>query len=286
MTTTRTTTPTPLADAVIHDMWRPVPFGTTPRGRRYDLPLTLQSHLLIGGERGTGRTNTLRQVIAAGALDPAVQLSVWAARPDGQHAMWEPICDTYGADATDPDTCRRLVETLTRLAGEMRRRYQALRDLPECPRGTLTAAVAADPDRAMPVTVVAIDGLDRFLSGPDGRDIGRQLRTLANTGLAAGLVVAATADASRRLPTDLTDVVGVRFATRTANRTNTQAVLGAGHLRTVVDPSAIGHQDRGMGVLIGAQRIGAAALIRTYRLDDDLAAVLAQRARDLRGVGL
>lgn len=280
-----TTTPSPLAVAGSHDMWQPVPFGVTPRGHQYALPLARRSHLLIGGEARTGRTNALAQVVAAAALDPHARLVLWSAKPERANEMWAPVCAAYGAD-TDGSACRRLVGVLTDLYGEMQRRYQILRDLdgPDSPARTVTPDLARDLD--MPLTLVAIDGVDRYLADDTyGTTIRAALHNVTTVGRAGGIVVALTTSPRRPLPPELTDQLEVRFATRTTRRTHSRAVLGPGHLSTDMDPSAIPETDRGAGVLVGADPSGC-SLIRTYLLDRKTAAQLAGRARDLRGVAL
>src|SRR5439155_26398896 len=126
-----------------------------------------------------------------------------------------------------------LVRVLRELVDEMNRRYEVMRKLPNdlCPEGKLTPALSRDRRRAMPLLLLCIDEIQRYLEHPDYRSIILALLTeLAQVGPAAGimLVLATQRPDSKTLPEDLRGQIGTRFALKVMNWQSSDTILGAG----------------------------------------------------------
>jgi DNA segregation ATPase FtsK/SpoIIIE, S-DNA-T family len=67
--------PWPLAGAGELSLWRPIPVGVDEDGSEVTITLP-ERNLLEGGEPGSGKSNILQLLVAVGALDPAVKLTL------------------------------------------------------------------------------------------------------------------------------------------------------------------------------------------------------------------
>jgi hypothetical protein len=67
--------PWPLAGASELSLWRPVPVGLDEDGSEVTITLP-ERNLLLGGEPGAGKSTVLQLLVAVGALDPSVKLTL------------------------------------------------------------------------------------------------------------------------------------------------------------------------------------------------------------------
>jgi hypothetical protein len=67
--------PWPLASAGELSLWRPVPVGVDEDGSQVSVALP-ERNLLLGGEPGAGKSTILQLLVAVGALDPSVRLTL------------------------------------------------------------------------------------------------------------------------------------------------------------------------------------------------------------------
>ena len=281
--------PSPLAKAETFDLWQPVPFGLDPRDRLVRLPLVWSS-LLVGAIPRMGKTTAARLAAAAAALDPFARLLVW----DGKGgADWEPfaqVAHVYAAGVRE-SVVVHLVATLVELVRDMNDRYERLRRLPRelCPEAKVTPAITRNKRLNMPLTLVAIDEVQRYLEHPEhGRTILAALTDLAKVGPAVGimLLLATQKPSSDVLPDDLRGQIGTRFALKVMTWQASDTILGAGTARAGLDASRFLRAHKGVGILLGADdgelaEQGGQA-VRTYLLDLATLEALCARGRALR----
>lgn len=245
----------PLLKADSFDVWEPIPFGLDARERPVALPL-VWSNLLVGAIPRMGKTSSARIPAAAAALDPHTRLLVW----DGKGgADWEPFAHVAHVFATGvrDSVVAHLVTVLTELVADMNDRYERLRTLPRelCPEAKVTPAITRNRRLDMPLTMVCIDEIQRYLEHPEhGKTILERLIDLAKVGPAVGimLVLATQKPSSDVLPDDLRGQLGTRFALKVMTWQASETILGAGSYKAGLDASRFLRAHKGVGILLGA----------------------------------
>lgn len=251
---TREPTPSPLAKAAKFDLWHEVPFGTDERGKPVAFPLVWTS-VLIGALPRMGKSNALRLLLAAAALDQWVRIYMFDGKGGKDFAALEQVCHAFGA-GEDDDVAGALVAQLTDLQRDMRERYKRLRRLPDdiCPQAKVTPALTRRRDLDMPLTVVAIDEFQVYLENKKyGKTIETLLTSLIKMGPASGiiLVLSTQRPSSKVMETDFRDVFGTRFAMRVTTREFSEMILGSGASKIGLDASKFLSTHLGVGILRG-----------------------------------
>jgi S-DNA-T family DNA segregation ATPase FtsK/SpoIIIE len=279
---------TPLASMESVDFWKPIPFGLDARTRLVAM-LIVWSSLLIASIPRMGKTTAARQVVAGGALDPFVRLIVFDGKGGKDWQPFEQVAHRYGSGVRDAVVVH-LRDCLAELVTDMNRRYETLRGLPHdlCPEGRLTPAIARNRTLDMPLVLVAIDEVQRYLEHPElGRAICDLLIELVKVGPAAGimLVLATQRPDAKTLPEGLRGQVGIRFAMKVMNWQSSDTILGAGAYPEL-DASKFLRSHKGVGILLGADDNELAEaggqVVRTYRMDLPSLQTILDRARELR----
>jgi hypothetical protein len=229
-------------------------------------------HLLLGGEPGAGKSNALSLVVAAAALDPAVEL--WCF--DGklvELAAWRNCAKRFvGSDVAEA------TEALGELRTEMEARYALLLE-----RGLRKV----DRTTGLGLIVVVIDELALYTQGKGkARDeFCDALRDLVARGRAAGIVVVAATQkpASDIVPTSIRDLFGCRLAMRCSTRDASDTVLGSGWATEGYSASDLDPVHRGVGYLLAEGTVPRR--MRCFVLEDRHVHQLVRRAEELRGSG-
>lgn len=251
-------------------LWQPVPLGIDEDGQAVTVFLP-EHHLLLGGEPGGGKSAALSLLVAAGALDPAVTLSLFDAK-QVELAPWAPCAAAF----LGPDV-GKAAQALEGLRAEMDARYaQLLR----------AGRRKVGPGDGLGLHLVAVDELAFFLragSTKDRQGFAEGLRDLVARGRAAGVVVvAATQKPSHDVvPTAVRDLFSFRMAFRCTTPEASDTVLGQGWASQGYSAAAIDPSQRGVGYLLAEGTLPVRC--RTYYLDDAALFSLAQRAAVLRG---
>lgn len=287
---TRPPVPSPLVKAQTFSLWDPVPFGRDERGRPVSFPIVWTS-VLIGALPRLGKTNAVRLLVAAAALDVYARLLIFDGKGGADLSDAEKVCHAFGAGADD-DVAKALVAALTELVAEMRRRYRKLRrEIPKerAPKAKLTPGLASDPDVNMPLVVVVIDEFQEYLENRAyGRQIEELLTTLVKVGPASGIIVILSTQrpSSRTMATDLRDVLGTRFCMMVTTREFSEMVLGSGTYKKGWDASLFLKEHLGVGILRGTDdnelSSQGARTVHTYLMDPPEFEVVCNRARALR----
>ena len=166
--------PWPLLNAEQTSLWDATPIGVDEHGGT--VGVTLAGHnLMLSGEPGAGKTISTQLLVAAAALDPAVELVVL----DGKQVDlvdWQPRCRQFaGADLKNAAAALRDAQDWMAAA------YDRL-------RGAGRKKVAPGD----PLLVVVCDELAYYVgAGQAGKKITAQLRDLVQRGRAAGVIVLA-----------------------------------------------------------------------------------------------
>jgi S-DNA-T family DNA segregation ATPase FtsK/SpoIIIE len=280
---------TPLAAARVWDFWKPFPFGVDARGRDVAVPLVWSS-LLIGAIPRMGKTNAARLPAAAAALDPTARLIVFDGKGGKDWKPFETVAYFYAAGVRQA-VVEALVQLLQDAVEDMDRRYETMADMPDdvCPEGKVTPQITRRPQYGMPLTVICIDEVQRYLEHPEhGGTVYALLTELAKAGPAAGymLVLATQRPDAKVVPEGLRGQMGTRFALRVMNWQASETILGAGTYTSGLDASKFLRTHLGVGILVGAddnQATGGDALtVRSHVMDLPTLRKICLRARDLR----
>jgi S-DNA-T family DNA segregation ATPase FtsK/SpoIIIE len=248
------------------------------------------SSLLIGAIPRMGKTNAARIPAAAAALDPTARLLVFDGKGGKDWQAFEQVAYFYAAGVRLP-VVEALVEVLRDAVEDMDRRYEAMRKMPDdvCPEGKVTPQITRRRQYKMPLTVICIDEVQRYLEHPEhGGAIYALLTELAKAGPAAGymLVLATQRPDAKVVPEGLRGQMGTRFALRVMNWQASETILGAGTYTSGLDASKFLRTHLGVGILVGAddnQATGGDALtVRSHVMDLPTLRKVCQRARELR----
>ena len=247
-----------------------VPVGSRSDGSAVVVPL-VETSTLVAGLPGSGKSSTLRAVIAGGAHRPDVAL-VLIDPKRVELPLWEPRATLV---ATEPDEIGDALASMVALI-DARYRMMQLDRLTSWP-------VAAD----RPAVVVVVDELAELVDSGDGADKQRtqHLRRILSKGRAAGvIVIAATQRPSADVvPTSLRDLFALRIAHACATKDATTMILGDAADVGPAHELPIGAEHRGLGyaVLEGER---CPVLFRTWWLDPAQARAIAAETAHLRPV--
>jgi DNA segregation ATPase FtsK/SpoIIIE, S-DNA-T family len=279
---------TALANMVAVDFWKGFRFGQDARKRAVNLVLVWSS-LLVGAIPRMGKTFAARLPAAAAALDPWVQLFVFDGKGGKDYQPFELVCHRYGSGIRTA-VVEHLVSVLRELVDDMNRRYERLRELPHdlCPEGKITPAIARNKRLGMPLRLLVIDEIQRYLEHSDhGKTILELLTDLVKVGPAVGimLVLATQKPDSKVMPDSLRGQIGIRFAMKVMNWQSSDTILGAGAYPDL-DASKLLRAHKGVGILLGADdpMFGESGgqIIRTDLMDLPTLQKICERGRELR----
>jgi S-DNA-T family DNA segregation ATPase FtsK/SpoIIIE len=280
---------TPLLDLDEVDFWQPFPFGIDARRRPVELSL-IWSSLLVGSIPRMGKTFAARLPAAAGALDVFLRLIVFDGKGGRDWGAFRQVAYRYGSGVRKA-VVEHVAKVLAACVEDMNDRYERLQTLPDdvCPEGKLTPALAKNRRMNMPLTLVAIDEVHRYLEDDDyGDAIGDALTELIKVGPAVGYItVGATQKPdSKAIPAKLRDAMGTRFALKTMTWQASETILGTGTSKAGLNAANFLRSHKGVGILLGAddteQGDGEAQTVRTHLADGLVIAKICERARQMR----
>lgn len=280
---------TPLLDLDEVDFWQPFPFGIDARRRPVELSL-IWSSLLVGSIPRMGKTFAARLPAAAGALDVFLRLIVFDGKGGRDWKSLSLVAYRYGSGIRRA-VVEHVAKVLAACVEDMNDRYERLQTLPDdvCPEGKLTPALAKNRRMNMPLTLIVIDEMHRYLEDPDyGDAIGDALTDLIKVGPAVGYItVGATQKPdSRAIPAKLRDAMGTRFALKTMTWQASETILGTGTSKAGINAATFLRSHKGVGILLGAddteQGDGEAQTVRTHLADGLVIAKICERARQMR----
>jgi FtsK/SpoIIIE family len=260
----------PLASAGELSLWRPIPVGLDEDGSEVTITLP-ERNLLLGGEPGAGKSNILQLLVAVGALDSSVKLTLLDPKLV-ELAGWQGSATRLVGPSVD-----EAIDVLKGLVAEVDERYLHL---------LANRARKVTEGDGLPLHLVAVEELAYYTNGPDRKAataFSTLLRDFVARGRAAGMVTIATTQkpSADVVPTFLRDLFGFRWALRCSTPDASDTILGRGwasqgYSAAQVDPAA-----RGVGWLL--QEGGVPIRLRACWVDDLTLADLARRAELARG---
>lgn len=259
------------------DLWSPVPVGLDARGQEVKVPLVFAG-ALIGGLPRQGKTVSANNLLIAALLDVHVEL--WLG--DGKGLDSRPILPLARRTADRrPSSLARLLDLLEE---EMESRYVRLRELG---LDKLNRAVC---HAEMPLIVLWVDELRHYTDSPDkalSKEISGRLIELASVGPSAGIIpiFATQRPSAEVVPTDLRDLIPIRWAVRSSTAASSDMILGQGAASRGANSAELAPEHKGVGILVGVA--DRPITVRSYLVAIDeveLVAVYARKLRQAAGV--
>jgi DNA segregation ATPase FtsK/SpoIIIE, S-DNA-T family len=275
----------PLLRSGAVDLFRPIPWGTDPRGRWVELTLMFVT-MLIGSIPRMGKTFALRLVLLIAALDPRARLYVFDLKGTGDLAPLEPVAHRYRAGDEDEDI-EYALGAMRELRTELRRRTKVIRGLPRdlCPESKLTPELAGNRSLGLFPIVVGVDECQVWFEHPIyGAELEEICTDLVKRGPAVGIVVvlATQRPDAKSLPTGISANASTRFCLKVMGQTENDMVLGTSRYKQGVRATTFAWSDKGIGYLVGE---GAdARIVSTVYIDAAMADAVVGRARAARQV--
>ena len=143
--------PWPLVTADRLSLWQPIPVGVDEDGTEVTVTLP-ERNLLEGGEPGSGKSNVLQLLVAVGALDPDVRLTLFDPKLV-ELAVWQGCA----ARLVGPNV-EEAIDVLKGLIAELDDRYLTL---------LANRARKVTEGDGLPLHLVGIEELAFYTNGPD-----------------------------------------------------------------------------------------------------------------------
>jgi DNA segregation ATPase FtsK/SpoIIIE, S-DNA-T family len=282
----------PLMKVRSWNFWDPIPIGLDERGRTFKY-LALWTSGIAGSIPRRGKTNLIRQIALAAALDPYVRLIVWEGKGMIDWQPFERVAHFYGSGVRD-GVVRALADQLEQENEERERRGKAMQELYRknkalFPEAKVTQAVSRGRNARFPLTLIVLDEFQELLlqGGDDGARAIKTLYTLAKLGPAMGIIiwVGSQKPDAKSIPSGLRDQFGVRVAGYVPSRHPSDVILGDGAYSDGVDASKLPNKPGIMlirGVSDDTEVNYLGTKIKTFYYDMPDVEIIVERALELR----
>jgi S-DNA-T family DNA segregation ATPase FtsK/SpoIIIE len=265
------------------DLFKPIPWGTDPRGRWVELTLMFVT-MLIGSIPRMGKTFALRLVLLIAALDARARLYVFDLKGTGDLAPLETVAHRYRAGDEDEDI-EYAIAAMRELRDELRRRTKVIRGLPRdlCPESKVTPQLAGNRSLGLFPIVVGVDECQVWFEHPTyGGEFEEIVTDLVKRGPAVGIIVvlATQRPDAKSLPTGISANASARFCLKVMGQTENDMVLGTSRYKQGIRATTFAWSDKGIGYFVGE---GAdARILSTVYIDATMADAIVSRARAAR----
>ncbi len=274
----------PLAKDGGVDLFKPVAFGTDPRGRWVEITL-MYIAAVIGAIPRMGKTFLLRLLLLIAALDPRAELHTYDLKGTGDlDPVGNAVSYRHRAGDEEEDIEYALAD-LRALREELRRRTKAIRALPRdvCPESKVTSALASKASLGLHPIVIGVDECQVwFEHDKHGSEIEEICTDLVKRGPATGIVLllATQRPDAKALPTGISANASARFCLKVMGQLENDMVLGTSAYKRGVRATMFSWADKGIHYFVGE---GAdARIVRSTFIDAPAADAIAARARAAR----
>lgn len=274
----------PLLKSGSVDLFKPVAFGTDPRGRWVDITL-MYIAAVIGAIPRMGKTFLLRLLLLIASLDPRAELHTYDLKGTGDlDPVGERVSHRHRAGDEEEDIEYALAD-LRELRAELRRRTKVIRSLPRdvCPESKVTSELASKRSLGLHPIVVGVDECQVwFEHDKHGKEFEEICTDLVKRGPATGIVllVATQRPDAKALPTGISANASARFCLKVMGQLENDMVLGTSAYKRGVRATMFSWADKGIHYFVGE---GAdAQIVRSVFADAVAADTIALRARKLR----
>ncbi|WP_019354730.1 hypothetical protein [Streptomyces sp. AA1529] len=274
----------PLLKSGSVDLFRPVAFGTDPRGRWVEITL-MYIAAVIGAIPRMGKTFLLRLLLLIAALDPRAELHTYDLKGTGDlDPVGDRVSHRHRAGDEEEDI-EYALHDLRELRTELRRRTKVIRLLPRdvCPESKVTSELASKKSLGLHPIVVGVDECQVWFEHErHGKEFEEICTDLVKRGPATGIVLALATQRpdAKALPTGISANASARFCLKVMGQLENDMVLGTSAYKRGVRATMFSWADKGIHYFVGE---GADARIVQAVFADAVAAdTIALRARKLR----
>lgn len=257
---------------------------TNPRLQPIKVGLLFRNWL-IGGQPGSGKTVSARDIALACSLDPRVELRLFELKGTGDLDPLEPLCTAFASGADD-ETAEAAHGAVLWARAECERRGKLIKHyakVGQAPENKVTPELADAGVGLHPVLLVIDEAQELFTHSKFGSQAGEILEKVIKLGRALGIIIVISTQIpdKKSLPPNITRCVNSRLCHSVADWYANDAILGtgmykAGHRSTMFQPV----EDAGWGILAG---FGPTGPVRSYNPSDKDIARIIERALILRG---
>jgi DNA segregation ATPase FtsK/SpoIIIE, S-DNA-T family len=275
--------PWPLLKSGQADIFQPVPFGTDVRGRLIRVPL-IWHNWLIGAIPRQGKSNALRVLACAAALDPLCELWIAELKGSGDLDPLERVCHRFVSGIHD-EAIGYAAESLRLLRGEVEKRAERLKALDRalCPDRRVTREIAQRRSLKLWPVVCVVDEVQNLMTHARyGKQAAADAEFVIKVGPAFGviLVLATQRPDKDSLPTGISGNASVRYCLKVMGQVENDMILGTGAYKNGIRATTFRPgTDAGIGYLSAA---AVPQVVRTAYLDMHATERVAARARSLR----
>ncbi|OEV31542.1 cell division protein FtsK [Streptomyces nanshensis] len=274
----------PLLKSGSVDLFKPVPFGTDPRGRWVEITL-MYIAAVIGAIPRMGKTFLLRLLLLIASLDPRAELHTYDLKGTGD---LDPVGNAVGyrhRAGDEEEDIEYALADLRELRSELRRRTKVIRSLPRdvCPESKVTSELASKRSLGLHPIVIGVDECQVwFEHEKHGKEFEEICTDLVKRGPATGIVLALATQRpdAKALPTGISANASARFCLKVMGQLENDMVLGTSAYKRGVRATMFSWADKGIHYFVGE---GAdARIVRSVFADAVAADAIASRARKLR----
>ncbi|MEV0602304.1 cell division protein FtsK [Streptomyces sp. NPDC050315] len=274
----------PLLSGGSVDLFKPVPFGTDPRGRWVEVTLMYIAGI-IGAIPRMGKTFLLRLLLLIAALDPRAELHTYDMKGTGDlDPVGDRVSHRHGA-GDDDEVIEYAIRDFRELRQELRRRTKMIRSLPRdiCPESKVTSELADKKELGLHPIVVGVDECQVLFEHPKYKDEFEEIATdLVKRGPATGIVLllATQRPDAKALPTGISANASARWCLKVMGQLENDMVLGTSAYKRGVRATMFSWADKGVHYFVG-EGADARIVASTY-VDSVGADNIALRARKAR----
>jgi S-DNA-T family DNA segregation ATPase FtsK/SpoIIIE len=266
------------------DVFGPLPFGTSPRGKRVDAAL-FEHNWLIGSMPGQGKTSAVRVLVAAAALDPTCEQWIHELKGTGDLDPFEQVSHRF-ISGIDDEAVGYAAKSLQLLRREVMERTARLKALPRelCLDKKISREIANRRTlKLWPLLCTIDEAQNLFAHDKLGRQAADDAVFVIKLGRAVGvmLVLATQRPDKESLPTGISGNVSTRFCLRVPGQVENDMILGTSAYKNGARATQFRAKvDAGLGYLKGEESVPQ--VVRTYYLNASDAERVAKRARAIR----
>lgn len=216
----------PLLEDGTVDVFDGVPLGKAQRGHVVNAPI-FASNYLIGGIPGQGKSATMRTLLLGCALDPTVELMVYAFGENTDFDPFAPRLSRFRV-GVDDDVFAEALQTLRDLLAEMERRGKVLKTV-RSPK--VTRKLADRSGLGLHIIVCSMDEVHELFMHPEyGKEASDLAIRLIRRGRKYGIVLVCATQAPTKdsIPRDVTRNVSCGIAHAVTDHVANDGLLGTG----------------------------------------------------------
>jgi S-DNA-T family DNA segregation ATPase FtsK/SpoIIIE len=272
----------PLATSGQTNIFDELPLAINQRGDLIGVDLMFSS-MVIGAVPRMGKTNALRLILTAAAMDPRCRLYLANLKGGPDLSMFDQVAE-YCATGSSPAELDALMAMLRERLEDVKTRMATMDRLPRerCPGGQITDELASDPALGLWPIIIAIDECQELFES-DYRDEAEKVTAdLARMAPAAGVVLIFSTQRpdAKALPGRISTNATFHLCFRVESPRANNMVMGAGSYDKGINAMMFTKADKGLAWYSGGG--DDAQVVQTFDLDNVATAAALVRAREIR----